>query len=80
MRRLDLGTLLLASFTEMCTMDPKKSFRFKVFEVVENKLRTTEIILQRKNNIYFNYGMFIDPSDETSNLKSAIRIRTIEEE
>ena len=56
---------------------PKKSFRFKVFEVVENKLRTTEIILQRKNNIYFNYGMFIDPSDGASNLKSAIRIRTI---
>jgi hypothetical protein len=51
---------------------PKKSFRFKVFEIVENKARTTEIILQTKNNLYFNYGMFIDPSDGASNLKSAV--------
>lgn len=50
---------------------PRKSFRFKVFEIVEVKTRTKEIILQRKNNIYFNYGMFIDPSDGSSNLKSA---------
>jgi len=51
---------------------PRKSFRFKVFEIVEVKRRTKEIILQTKNNLYFNYGMFIDPSDGESNLKSAV--------
>ena len=56
---------------------PRKPFRFKVFEVVENKARTREIILQTKNNIYFNYGMFVDPSDGASNLKSAILLKII---
>jgi len=51
---------------------PRKSFRFKVFEIVEVKTRTKEIILQTKNNLYFNYGMFIDTSDGASNLKSAV--------
>ncbi len=54
---------------------PRKSFRFKVFEIVEVKVRTKEIILQTKNNIYFNYGMFIDPSDGASNLKSAVLLK-----
>ena len=53
---------------------PRKSFRFKVFEIVEVKTRTKEIILQTKNNLYFNYGMFVDPSDGSSNLKSATLI------
>lgn len=56
---------------------PKKSFRFKVFEIVENKAKTREIILQTKNNLYFNYGMFIDPSDGASNLKSAVLLNCI---
>ena len=47
-------------------------FKFKVFEIVEVKIRTKEIILQKKNNLYFNYGMFIDDWDGGSNLKSAI--------
>lgn len=49
---------------------PKRT-RFSVFKIVENKKRLTEIILQKKNNIYFNYQMFIDG---TSNLKSAVII------
>ena len=51
---------------------PRKSFRFKVFEVEKIITRTKEIVLQKKNNLYFNYGMFIDPSDGASNLKAAI--------
>lgn len=33
--------------------------RFKLFEVHDNKERTHEIILEKKNNIYFNYEMFL---------------------
>ena len=57
---------------------PKKSFRFKVFEIVENKQCHTEIILQKKNDLYFNYGMFLDPSDGESNLKRALLISQFE--
>ena len=45
--------------------------RFRVFEVYENKSRTDEIILEKKNNIYFNFKMFLNWE---SNLKSAILI------
>lgn len=34
--------------------------RFRTFEVHENKERCKEIILERKNNIYFNYEMFLN--------------------
>lgn len=33
--------------------------RFRVFEIYENKERCDEIILERRNNIYFNYKMFL---------------------
>lgn len=45
--------------------------RFRVFEVFQNKEVHNEIILERKNNIYFNFKMFIDWG---SNLKSAMLI------
>lgn len=50
---------------------PFYSNRFRVFEVYENKDVHTEIILERKNNIYFNYKMFLNWE---SNMKSAILI------
>jgi len=56
---------------------PKKPFRFKVFQIVENKESHQEIILQKKNNIYFNYAMFLDGD---SNLKSAMLIEQINED
>jgi hypothetical protein len=68
------GDFLACEFGRDVHDYPRKSFRFKVFQVVEVKTRTKEIILQKKNNIYFNYGMFIDPSDGASNLKSALLI------
>jgi hypothetical protein len=71
---LQKGDYLACEFHRDVHDYPRKSFRFKVFQVVEVKTRTKEIILQKKNNIYFNYGMFIDPSDGASNLKSALLI------
>ena len=53
---------------------PKKSFRFKVFTVFENKHRTNELIWQKKNNIYSNYGLLLGIEEGESNLKSATLI------
>ena len=71
---LKKGDVIACEFHRDVHDYPKKSFRFKVCEVVENIQRTTEIVYQKKNNLYFNYGMFIDPSDGASNLKSAMLI------
>lgn len=74
---LKKGDTIACEFHRDMHDGPKKSFRFKVFEIVEVKTRTKEIILQKKNNLYFNYGMFIDPSDGASNLKSATLLSCI---
>jgi len=74
---LKKGDVIACEFNRDVHDHPRKSFRFKVFEIVENKARTSEIILQTKNNLYFNYGMFIDPSDGASNLKSAVLLNAI---
>jgi len=71
---LKKGDFIACEFHRDVHDHPRKSFRFKVFEIVEVKIRTTEIILQTKNNLYFNYGMFIDPSIGQSNLKSAMKL------
>jgi hypothetical protein len=52
--------------------DFPKTYRFNVFKVSENKERTKEIILQKKNNIYFNYEMFVNGE---SNLESCFLIK-----
>ena len=54
-----------------------KEKRFGTYEIVENKERTNEIILQAKNNVYFNYNMFLNPEIGISNLKSIVLLRTI---
>ena len=54
-----------------------KRTRFAVYTIVENKERTTEIILQKKNNVYFNYSMFLEPEkDGASNCKSIMLLRS----
>jgi len=73
---LKKGDVIACEFHRDMEDYPKK-FRFKVFEIVENKSRTKEIILQKKNNLYFNYGMFLDPSDGASNLKNAVLLNAI---
>jgi len=40
--------------------DYPKEYRFKVFAIVGVKKDTKEVILQKKNNIYFNYEMFVN--------------------
>lgn len=52
--------------------DYPKQYRFKVFPIVKVRTDSKEVILQTKNNIYFNYQMFVEG---TSNLKSAMLIK-----
>ena len=48
-----------------------KRTRFSTYEVAENKADTTEIILNKPMNVYFNYLMFSDPENHgVSNVKS----------
>lgn len=72
------GDVIACEFHRNVHDHPRKSFRFKVFEIYKVLPRSKEIVLQKKNNLYFNYGMFIDPSDGQSNLKSAVLISSIE--
>ena len=51
--------------------DYPKKYRFNVFKVYDNLLDMNELILQKKNNVYFNYQMFCNGE---SILKSAILI------
>jgi len=51
---------------------PKKPYRFNVFKIYAIKPEAKEIILQKKNNIYFNYKMFLKGD---SNLKSVVFIK-----
>lgn len=68
---LKVGDYIACEFYRDMHDHPRKSFRFKVFPIVEVKIRTTEIVLQKKNNLYFNYMMF---TQGESNLKSALLI------
>lgn len=56
--------------------DHPKKYRFKVFPIVKVRTDTKEVILQTKNNIYFNYQMFVDAD---SILKSAVLIISLPE-
>lgn len=51
--------------------DYPKKYRFNVFRVYDVLTKTKEVVLQKKNNIYFNYQLFIE---NRSILKSAILI------
>ena len=51
--------------------DYPKTYRASHFKIAENKSSTNEIILQKKNNIYFNYKMFVNGE---SNLSAIILI------
>lgn len=74
---LQKGDVIACEFHRDMHDYPKKSFRFKVFEIYKVLPRTTEIVLQKKNNIYFNYDMFLYPEKHgQSNLKSAVLLTT----
>lgn len=51
--------------------DYPKQYRFKVYPIEKVRTDTKEVILQRMNNIYFNYETFVNGG---SNLKSAVLI------
>lgn len=70
---LNPGDYLACEFHRDVPDYPKK-YRFKVFPIVKVKKDTREVILQTKNNIYFNYEMFVD---DESNLKSAYLITSV---
>lgn len=70
---LKAGDMITCEFHRDMYIVDKKT-RFATYTIVENKKRTNEIILQKKNNVYFNYDMFLN---EGSTLKSAILITQI---
>ena len=48
-----------------------KRTRFSTYEVADNKVDTTEIILNKPMNVYFNYLMFVSPEIHgVSNVRS----------
>ncbi len=52
-----------------------KKTRLASYEVVDNLIRQTEIILQMPLNIYFNYMMFLEPEEHgVSNVRSIMLI------
>jgi hypothetical protein len=73
---LKKGDVLACEFHRDVNDYPKK-YRFKVFTVVENKESYSEIILQTKNNIYFNWKLFLNEIEGESNLKSAVLLNAI---
>lgn len=76
-KRLKKGDLVAVEWKRDMYFGNKET-RFGTYCVVENKERTTEIILQKKNNVYFNYAMFLNPKEMgVSNLKSLVLIRSI---
>lgn len=54
--------------------DYPKSYKFNIFKVYAVKHNTSEIILQKKNNIYFNYNLFLGIESGNSNLLNAVLI------
>ena len=75
-QRLKKGDLVAVEWKRDMYFGNKEK-RFGTYEVVENKERTTEIILQTKNNVYFNYSMFLNPEIGISNLKNIVLLRSI---
>ena len=57
--------------------DYPKTYRFNVFTIAENKQSYSEIILQKKNNIYFNWKLFLGEIEGDSNLKNAILLTVV---
>ena len=72
---LKKGDIVACEFHRDVNDFPKK-YRFNVFKIEENKESHSEIILQKKNNIYFNWKLFLGEEEGGSNLKSIILLTT----
>jgi len=68
---LEKGDIVACEFYRNIHDHPKAPYRFGVFTIALNKTEAKEIILQVKNNIYFNYEMYCNGE---SNLKNIILI------
>lgn len=76
-KRLKKGDLVAVEWKRDNYIGDKRT-RFATYTILENKERTTEIILQKKNNVYFNYSMFLNPKEVgVSNCKSIILLRSL---
>ena len=75
-QRLQKGDLVAVEWKRDMFFGNKQR-RFGTYEIVENKERTNEIILQVKNNVYFNYNMFLNPEIGISNLSSIVLLRSV---
>ena len=75
-KRLQKGDLIAVEWRRDIYCGDKEC-RFGTYKIIENRERTTEIILQKKHNVYFNYNMFLNPSEGISNCKSVVLIRSI---
>lgn len=76
---LKRGDIVACEFISNVHDHPKVPYRFNVFKIFKVLPRTKEIVWQKKNNIYSNYGIFLGSIDGQSNLKSAMLISKIDE-
>lgn len=67
---LKQGDLVVCEF-HLNIHDYPKTYRLKAFEISKVRLDTKEIILKMKNNIYFNYQVYLNGE---SNLKHILKI------
>jgi hypothetical protein len=72
-KRLKKGDLVAVEWKRDNYIGDKRT-RFATYTIVENKERTTEIILQKKNNVYFNYSMFLNPEQDGSSICQSIML------
>jgi hypothetical protein len=75
-QRLQKGDLVAVEWKRDMYLGNKQT-RFGTYKIAENKEHTKEIILQVKNNVYFNYNMFLNPEIGISNLKSIVLLRSV---
>ena len=69
---LKRGDKLACEFYRNMHDYPKKPYRFNIFSIAKVRKDTKEVILQVKNNLYFNYEFFVN--GKKGNLKQAILI------
>ena len=71
-RKLEAGDCVACSFHRDVHVDENR-MRFGVFVVAANKKESFEIILDIKNNVYYNYKMYCNPRKYGhSNLKECV--------
>ncbi len=74
-KRLKMNDCVICEFKRDAYVGNKKT-RFGTYQIYAVKHDQNEIILQLKNNVYFNYKMFLNPK-EVSNLKSIMLVRSV---